>query len=110
MLAIAINFYSIPVAVSWLSSPNPGYVDSAWLGTAFLASFALGLLVWPRLSEALGYKLCFILAMYSFNFSNSFTGTSKKLWSLIAWRIVAGGGAGGVYGLFDVSVQHIPYP
>lgn len=104
MFAIAIDFYSVPNAVPWLSSGDLGYNNSAWLGTAFLVSFALGLLIWPRLCAGASYKLAFILAIQAFNLGSAWAWTAKTPERRIAWRILAGAGAGGVSGLFDVSV------
>lgn len=105
MFAIALDFYSVPVAVLSLSSRGLGYTNSAWLGTAFLMSFALGLLVWPRLCEGFSYKFSFCVAMHTFNVGSSWAGISRTPGIRLAWRVVAGAGAGGVYGLFDVSAR-----
>lgn len=103
MVAIALDFYTIPVAVPSLSSRSLGYTNSAWLGTAFLASFALGLLIWPRFCRGFGYKFSFVVAIDTFNLGTCFAATSKTPERLIALRLVAGAGAGGACGLFDVS-------
>lgn len=103
MFAIALNFYSIPVAVPSLSFRVFGYNNSAWLGTAFLASFPIGLLVWPSLCKGFGYKFSFVVAIEAFNIASTYTATSKTAERLIALRLVAGAGAGGACGLFDVS-------
>lgn len=103
MLAVAIDIYSVPVAVPTLSPDVLGYFNSAWPGTAFLLSFALGLLIWPRLCRGFGYKFSFVVALEAFSFAASRAASSKTAKSLIAMRAVSGAGAGGTYGLFDVS-------
>lgn len=111
MLAIALEFYSIPTAIARLSPPDLGYTNSAWLGTAYLASFALGLFIWPRMCKGFGYKFSFVVAIEAFNLGSARAGNSKSASSLIAARIVTGAGAGGTYGLFDVcspSVSECP--
>lgn len=104
MLAIALDFYSIPVAVPSLSFRGFGYNNSAWLSTAFLASFPIGLLVWPSLCKGFGYKFSFVVAIEAFNVASTYSATSKTVERLIALRLVAGAGAGGACGLFDVSL------
>lgn len=108
MLAIAIDIYSIPVAVPTLSHDVLGYFNSAWLGTAFLASFALGFLIWPRLRKGFAYKFSFAVAIEAFNIAASRVPSSKTPGSLIAMRAVSGAGAGATYGLFDVSLPCSP--
>lgn len=107
MLAIALDFYSIPVAVPSLSFRGFGYNNSAWLGTAFLASFPIGLLAWPRLCKGFGYKFSFVLAIEAFNVASTYAATSKTAERLIVYRLVAGAGAGGACGLFDVSLLYL---
>lgn len=85
--AIALDFYSVPVAVPSLSSRGLGYANSAWLGTALLVSFALGLLVWPRLCKGLGYKFSFAVAMHTFNVGSSWAGISRTPGIRLAWRV-----------------------
>lgn len=104
MFAIALDFYSVPGAVPWISLGDLGYANSAWLGAPFLMSFALGLLIWPRLCAGFSYKLAFIVAIETFNYGSTWAATSHTAGRRIAYRIVAGAGAGGVSGLFDVSV------
>lgn len=103
MFAIALDFYSIPVAVPSPSFRVFGYNNSAWLGTAFLASFAIGLLVWPSLCKGFGYKFSFVVAIEAFNIASTYTASSKTAERLTALRLVAGAGAGGACGLFEVS-------
>lgn len=103
MLAIVIDIFSIPVAVPTVSSDVLGYLNSACLGTAFLGSFALGFLIWPRLCRGFGYKFSFVVAIEAFNVAASKVPQSKTAGPLIAMRAISGAGAGGTYGLFDVS-------
>lgn len=103
MLAVAIDTYSVPMAVPTLSPDVLGYFNSAWPGTAFLLSFALGLLIWPRLCRSFGYKFSFVVALEAFSFAASRAASAKTAGRLIAMRAVSGAGAGGTYGLFDVS-------
>lgn len=107
MLAIALNFYSIPVAGPSLSFRAFGYNNSAWLGTAFLASFPIGLLVWPSLCKGFGYKFSFVVAIEAFNVASTYAATCKTAERLIALRLIAGAGAGGACGLFDVSPLYL---
>lgn len=104
MLAIAIDIYSIPVAVPALSYYTLGYLNSAWIGTAFLASFALGYLIWPRLCKGFGYKFSFAVAVEVYNLAATHAPSKTKgPGHLIAMRAISGAGAGGAYGLFEVS-------
>lgn len=105
MLGIAIDVYTIPVAVPTLSAYNLGYLNSAWIGTAFFASFALGYLIWPRLCKGFAHKFSFVVAMETFNLaaSHSPPSSAKTAGRLIAMRAIAGAGAGGVYGIFEAS-------
>lgn len=107
MLAIALNLYRIPVAISSLLFRGFGYNSSAWLGTAFLASFPIGLLVWPSLCKGFSYKDSFVLAIEVFNIASTYTATSKTAKRLVVLRMVAGAGAGGACGLFDVSPLYL---
>ncbi|KAK7708757.1 hypothetical protein SLS63_013412 [Diaporthe eres] len=112
MLAIAVDVYSIPVAVPTLSSYNLGYLNSAWIGTAFLASFALGFLIWPRLCKGFGYKFSFVVAMEAFNIAAAHAPSSrtKTAENLIVMRAISGAGAGGAYGLFEMILRDILPP
>lgn len=108
MLAVAVDFYTIPIAVPWLSSGDLGYMNSVWLSTAFLVSFALGLLIWPRLFAGFSYKCGFFMAMGAFNIANGRAMVSKTTQSMLRARLVQGVGAGGVCGLFDVRPPCFP--
>ncbi|KAJ0115724.1 MFS general substrate transporter [Diaporthe amygdali] len=107
MLAVAVDFYTIPIAVPWLSSGDLGYMNSVWLSTAFLVSFALGLLIWPRLFAGFSYKCGFFMAMGAFNIANGRAMVSKTTESMLRARLVQGVGAGGVCGLFDIILREI---
>lgn len=112
MLGIAIDVFSIPVAVPSLSADILGYLNSAWLGTAFLASFGLGFLIWPRLCKGFTYKFSFAVAMVAFYLAGSYSPTygTKTAGRLITLRAVAGAGAGGAYGLFEMVLRDIVPP
>ncbi|KAL1882909.1 hypothetical protein Daus18300_000547 [Diaporthe australafricana] len=108
IFAVALDFSIVPTAVPWISSNgNLGYNNSAWIGNAFFLSFALGLLLWPKLCRGLSYKFAFFVALGVFNYASGRAAVSKSAEHQVAWRLAAGAGAGGIYGLFDVIMRVI---
>ncbi|KAG8167748.1 hypothetical protein KVR01_003437 [Diaporthe batatas] len=112
MFGIAIDVAVIPVAVPSLSSYNLGYLNSAWIGTAFLASFALGFLIWPRVCKGFAHKFSFAVAMEAFNLAavHSPPSSAQTVGRLIAMRAMAGAGAGGAYAIFEMVLRDIVPP
>ena len=102
MLLAALDFNIIATAVPTISSEFQEYRNSAWLGTAFLVSFALVLPIYSKLGAIFGNGTMFNIGTVIFILGSGLCGGSKSMKMLIASRVIQGLGGGGIYGLVNV--------
>src|SRR4051812_31516364 len=103
MLLTALDFNILAPAVPTIAGEFSEYDNSAWLGTGMLVTFALSLPIYTHLGEFIGRRQVFIIATAIFILGSGLCGGSKSMSTLIWSRVVQGIGAGGIYGLVNVS-------
>lgn len=102
MLLTALDFNIVATAVPIISSEFNDYSNSAWLGTAFLITFALGQPIAAKLGDAFGRKNIFLGGTVVFFLGSALCGWARSMDMLIWSRAVQGLGAGFLYVLTNV--------
>jgi EmrB/QacA subfamily drug resistance transporter len=68
----------------------------SWVFSAYLLTSTVTVPVWGRLSDLLGRKSLYTLAIIIFLVGSTLSGASTSIWQLIIFRAVQGFGAGGI--------------
>ncbi|ORY58749.1 putative efflux pump antibiotic resistance protein [Pseudomassariella vexata] len=104
MLLTALDFNIVATAVPIISSEFNNYSNSAWLGTAFLITFALGQPIAAKLGDVFGRKNIFLGGTVLFFVGSALCGWAHNMDMLIWSRAVQGLGAGVIYVLTNVVI------
>lgn len=107
MLLTALDFNIVATAVPIISSEFNNYSNSAWLGNAFLITFALSQPIAAKLGDIFGRKNVFLFGTAIFLLGSALCGWSNSMDMLIWSRAVQGLGAGVLYVLTNVIVTDL---
>jgi MFS family permease len=83
--------------------------DFAWVGSAYLLSYAAVIPIWARISEILGEKLVLLITSSIFLVGTVIGALSQDSAMLIAGRAVQGMGVGGLMVVINICVV-LMYP
>ncbi|KAJ2956434.1 hypothetical protein NQZ79_g7698 [Umbelopsis isabellina] len=72
------------------------YNDAVWVATAYLISYTALQPLYGRISDAIGRKNTLVFASGTFFLGSLLCGAAPNFWSLVAARVVAGIGGGGL--------------
>jgi len=72
------------------------YNDAVWVATSYLISYTALQPLYGRISDAIGRKNTLIFASGTFFIGSLLCGAAPNFWSLVAARVVAGIGGGGL--------------
>ncbi|KAK0568943.1 hypothetical protein OC861_001470 [Tilletia horrida] len=97
----------VATLVSSISSEFGHSEQSAWLGTAYLLSFAAFSPIYARLCDFIGRKTSMMVALTFFTVGTLCCGLSKSMNALLVSRAIAGIGGGGIPTITSVIMSDL---
>lgn len=101
MEVLLVSFAMPSMAKEWSLSP----ARTGLLATAIFVGMLVGALVWGRLADKIGRKICFILTIAFYSLFGALSALSPSFGWFLALRLLTGFGVGGAlpvdYGMFS---------
>ena len=107
MIASTVVSTSLPVIIHDLQGDQGAYT---WVVTATLLTTAISTPIWGKLSDLMGRKALYQIALVIFVLATAAAGFAQDTTTLIAFRAVQGIGAGGLAALSQVLMADIISP
>ncbi|CAL4859117.1 MDR family MFS transporter [Microbacterium sp. MM2322] len=107
MIASTVVSTSLPVIIHDLKGDQGAYT---WVVTATLLTTAISTPIWGKLSDLMGRKTLYQIALVIFVLATAAAGFAQDTTTLIAFRAVQGIGAGGLAALSQVLMADIISP
>jgi len=112
-LSLCIGLFSsfldqtiVAAAVPAIASSLGGAKESSWLSTGYLVASTAFQPIWGRVSDIVGRKRCFLLALFLFSLGNLLAVTgAKTMLQLIVFRSIAGLGGGAVQSMVLIIIS-----
>lgn len=96
VLAVSLDSTIVATLVGSVSSSFNKSEQASWLGTSYLLSVCCFTPIYGRLCDVMGRRGAILLALITFAFGTLLCGLAPSMESLIAARILAGVGGGGL--------------
>lgn len=106
MLSSTVVSTALPTIVGDLG----GQEHYSWVASAMLLTMTCSTVLWGKISDILGRKLMFQVALGIFVAASMFAGFSQNMGMLIAARAIQGIGAGGLQSLTQVIIGDVVEP
>ena len=110
LLLASLDQTIVATALPGIVSDLGGLTNYSWVFTGYVLATAVTVPLYGKLGDIYGRRQLYLVAIPLFLLGSALCGLSQNMWQLVAFRIVQGLGAGGLFALAQATIAVIVPP
>ena len=110
LLLASLDQTIVATALPRIVSDLGGLTNYSWVFTGYVLATAVTVPLYGKLGDIYGRRQLYLVAIPLFLLGSALCGLSQNMWQLVAFRIVQGLGAGGLFALAQATIAVIVPP
>ena len=110
LLLASLDQTIVATALPRIVSDLGGLTNYSWVFTGYVLAMAVTVPLYGKLGDIYGRRQLYLVAIPVFLLGSALCGLAQNMWELVAFRVVQGLGAGGLFALAQATIAVIVPP
>jgi EmrB/QacA subfamily drug resistance transporter len=110
LLLASLDQTIVATALPRIVSDLGGLTNYSWLITGYVLAMAVTVPLYGKLGDIYGRRRLYLVAIPVFLLGSALCGLAQNMWELVAFRVIQGLGAGGLFALAQATIAVIVPP